>query len=473
MPEYFYQRTMNKLEELVAGLTAPEVKTFRSTFGKSLDGNTSNLLEGFDKAHESVLKNGILDKTSIYKAITGKKKYNDKEWRYLQTELTDRLENFFMQKYINEDVSYQYVIKYKALTSRNCYKAANYFYDGIKKNTTTMNADFFLQQFEVAEAEVNYSASLQTRTKELNYASVLHNLDAFYLAKKLQLFCEIANFGNVLNLQTTLHLVEEVKLQSLKKPFSEIPIINIYLLILLTLTEPDEESHFKKLNKVITEHQSKLPVNEFKEVYTYIKNYCVKQINQGNTEYIKILFGIYTDYIENKRLMQREYLSEFEFKNIVSTAIRLNEISWCRNFIRKYINYLAPAERMNALNYNQAYFYFQTGDFKLAIRKLRDVAFTDIVYQLDSRVILLKSYYELDEDDQFFYHASAFRLFLLRNRHLSGFQKKINRNLIRFLTALRRNAGKTPKIELIKKEILQEKNVADLNWLLNKVDEHL
>jgi hypothetical protein len=111
-----------------------------------------------------------------------------------------------------------------------------------------------------------------------------------------------------------------------------------------------------------------------------------------------------------------------------------------------------------------------SGDFKNAIRKLREVEFTDVVYQLDARVILLKCYYELDDIETFFYHASAFRLFLLRNRNISEYQKTINRNLIKFLTKIVRAYTSKAKLAQVKKEISAEKNVADLKWLEEKVD---
>ncbi|MEO5572111.1 MAG: hypothetical protein ABIT08_12395, partial [Bacteroidia bacterium] len=190
----------------------------------------------------------------------------------------------------------------------------------------------------------------------------------------------------------------------------------------------------------------------------------------GNSDYIRRLFEIDKTMLANKPLMYHEYLSQFEFKNIVSISLRLNENGWCRNFISKYINYLKPEERKNALTYNSAYLNFMNGDFKNAIRKLREVEFTDVVYQLDSRVVLLKCYYELDDIETFFYHASAFRIFLLRNRNISDYQRTINRNLIKFLTKIVRAGTSKTKLTQLKKEISTEKNVADLKWLEEKVE---
>lgn len=461
---------MNKFEELLSSISLPEKKLFRNQL-QLLPKEKQILLNCFDNAVEQTDDKIPFDKKSVYIQSTGKKKYNDKEWRYLQSELTELLENFYLNRYLNNQPQLQLLLSYKALTQRKCNKSAQYIYDYLSKDNSILNASYYYNQLEAKETEINYNATLEVRTKDPDFSKLHHNLECYYLAKKLQLLCEQVNYSNMMNVKLVAD--EETISKASAKPYSEIPVIIIYRSIYSTLVEPENQSHFLQLESIVNKEESILPVSELNNVYTYLKNYCIKQINTGNNEYVLRLFNIYKDYIGNTRLMKSEYLSEFEFKNMVSVSLRLKEISWCKDFIKRYINYLPPGERNNSSNYNQAYFYFQTGDFKGAIRKLRDVAFTDIVYQLDARVILLKSYFELDEDEQFFYHASAFRLYILRNRHLSEYQKKINRNLIRFLTALRRNAGKKKQVELIRKEIIKEKNVADLNWLLLKTEELL
>jgi hypothetical protein len=283
------------------------------------------------------------------------------------------------------------------------------------------------------------------------------------------LFCEITNLKNILSGDYPLHLFAELKKLARHEDFKNVPVVQVYYRVLLTLTEPEKEKHFMELKDLVARNGLLFPVGELKELYQYIKNYCIKKINSSYPEYIKILFDIYKEMLADKRLMRHDYFSQWEFKNVVNISLRLNEKEWCKSFIPKYINYLKPAERRNALTFNLAYMHFINGNFKEAIKRLKDVEFTDVFYKVDSKVILMKCYYELDEIEFFFYHSSAFRLFLLRNRQLSPYQKKINRNLIIFLSKLVR-AGTSPvKIERLKKEALKEKNIADLNWLLEKI----
>jgi hypothetical protein len=81
----------------------------------------------------------------------------------------------------------------------------------------------------------------------------------------------------------------------------------------------------------------------------------------------------------------------------------------------------------------------------------------------------LKSYYELDDSDALFYHATAFRSMLNRNRKISDQQRKLYLNLIKHTLSLSRASADSVKINSIKEQISKNPNVADLSWLETKI----
>jgi hypothetical protein len=460
----------SKVNELVGSFNLHEIKAFRDYLSSVYFNSDKNLQKAFDCINKLIAKKKSWDRKDLHGKIFPRQKFNDQRVRYLLTDLCKHIEYFLTLRALDNNTLLYQNIAAKTLSSRDCEKAYDFIYDAIHAEDKNKNAPFYYYLFDSAENHLNYTAKKQSRKRSFDYKGVLNNLEIFYLAKKLQLFCEVINLKNILTGEYELHLLNEIKKLSAKQPFSEIAVVQIYYYILLTLTEPEKEKHLNHLENLLIKHAGLFPPAELNDMYQYVKNYCVKKINQGNAEYIRRLFEIYKIMLANKSLMHHDYLSQFEFKNIVSISLRLNENAWCRNFISKYISYLKPEERKNAFSYNSAYLNFMSGDFKNAIRKLREVEFTDVVYQLDSRVVLLKCYYELDDIETFFYHASAFRLFLLRNRNISEYQKNINRNLIKFLTKIVRAYTSKTKLERIKKEISVEKNVADLKWLEEKVE---
>ncbi len=460
----------SKLTELIRSLNLHEVKAFKSYLHSPYFTENKKLDDCFIAVRVMLNKNKSFSRKDLHKKIFGIVRFNDQQMRYLLTDLTKHLEYFISLRGFDKDDLLQNTICANELAKRDCEKSYQYRYHLIKQQDEIQNSKFYYHRFVAADQHLNYTGSKQSRKKKLDYQDVLQNLETFYLSRKLQLFCEVINLKNILSGDFNLHLFDEIKKLAVKEPFAKIPVIQIYYHILLTLTDADKEKNFDRLRELLKKHGHLFPVAELNGMYQYVKNYCVKKINQGNTAYIKTLFEIYKTMLADKRLMNADYLSQWEYKNIVSIALRLNEKEWCRIFIHKYINYLLPAERKNALAYNLAYWYFMNADFKKSIRQLQDVVFTDVFYQLDARVVLLKAFYELDEVETFFYHASAFRLFLLRNRSISEYQRTINRNLVKFLTRLVRAGISNTKLQKLKQEIDAEKNVADLKWLNEKVE---
>jgi hypothetical protein len=231
------------------------------------------------------------------------------------------------------------------------------------------------------------------------------------------------------------------------------------------LTEPNKEGHFNEAISFINKHQKLFPVEEVKDIYQYIKNYCIKKINEGNAGYTRKLFELYNIILSNRRMMYHDYFSQWEFKNLVTISLRLNEKKWCNDFIKKYINYLVPSERVNAFNYNMAYWYWYEKKYHLSLKLLQKVEFTDVVYQLDSRAVILKIYYETDDYESLYYHLSAFRAFLRRNIAVAENLRVQYSNLIRYTSKIARHGLKESKLREIKKELMGEKKVADKGWL--------
>ncbi len=460
----------SKSQELISSMSAYDIKAFRNYLNSDYFNCDSTDKQLFDHFLTGI-KREEAEKELVYSAIFQGKPYDDKQYRYIVSSLNKHLIHFFTLRQLEKEPIISESIACKALASRDCEKAFLMLQHENSAAATHQNADWYHLKFNNAETLLTYTGTKQNRKSTPDYSETLLNLDIFYLVKKLQLSCEAINLSNVLKKTYDIVLIDDLKKLAVKSPFNEVPAVQIYYHILEMLTQKLSEPHFKRVDELLHMHTGKFHPKELGEMYQYIKNFCVKQVNQGDINYLRTLFNIYRAMLENKTLMNYDYLSQWEFKNIVSISLRLNEKKWCEDFIQKYISFLKPEERVNALAYNLSYFLFICNDYRKAIRKLREVELNDVFYQLDARVILLKCYFELDETDSFFYQASAFRLFLLRNRHISDYQKNIYRNLIKFLTAIVRCRYSKTKLQKLQAEIEKEKNVADLNWLRLKVKE--
>jgi hypothetical protein len=462
----------SKLFELLKSLSAYELKGF-GRYIQSLYINSNKQLVSFHQlisSHHPHDAHELISKKTLFKNLFPKQKYEDKKIRYLFTDYTRLLENFLVDESLSRDKTLKEQILRKELASRNCSKAYRTKFQ-TRTPDNTEDADYFLHQYQAEYTHLDLWVSRQKRKEEQNIEAVIENLDKFYFAKKLELSCAVQNFRNVLAMNYKNDFREELVGLIRSHEYRKVPVIAMYSQVLLTLTEEDDEKHFHKLLEIIPLHEKKFSLQQLREIYQYAMNYCIKKINKGNSCYFKTLFEIYKVILPKKILVREKFFPQFDYKNIVTIALRLKELAWAKKFIEEYKPLLRKEDRENAYTYNLAHWHFHNRDYSKTLSLFQRVEFTDIYYQLDTRSIVLKTYFEQDDTEAFFYHASAFRTYIRRNKLVSDYQRMSYRNFIKYAGQLLRANGNLKKISAIKIELEEKKQVADINWLLQKTED--
>ncbi|MFM8432713.1 MAG: hypothetical protein ACKOA1_07950, partial [Bacteroidota bacterium] len=384
----------------------------------------------------------------------------------LESGFLEQVERFLVVRRILNDSELYNRLSMQVYSDRGLSK--NYKYAAgrhLESTEQTAGGDRWYQKYEAARSALSFDSRHQSRKKPLAFAEVMDALDAFYLAGKLRHACEIINARNVLGIDAELRLMDEVRSLSDQHPFKDDSAIKCYRLVYDSLVNPDDETFVETFSGFMKVEGSRFSYSEQRELFQYLKNYCIKKLNTGRTDYTRRLFEIHELNLSDKKLLADEPMSPFEFKNIVTIALRLGETDWVKNFIPSHLEYLSPEHRHNADVYNQANYHYFCKDYKTTFKLLQKVEFTDVFYALDARSILLKSCFEQREEELFAYQASAFRTYLSRNRRVSEYQRTIYRNFIRFASMLLKAEGDTQSIKRIEAEMETVKQIADLRWL--------
>lgn len=420
--------------------------------------------------------NNIL-RENIFKVLFPKADFDEQRLRYAMTDLVKLLEDFVSYKEYETSSFYQKLQLLSALNKRNLDK----YFQGTKGQAKEIqlkhpfrDSNYFYNEY-MLEAESNLFFSKQAnRTSDESLYMALDSLDIFYLATKLKYCCEVMNRKNVLAVEYDLLFLDEILLYLKKTTKEHQPVVAIYYQILMTLMESDHEDHFAKLKEFLELHIDKFTLLEAKDMYAYVQNYCIKKINKGNTNYLSELFQIYKTLLNKGILMVGEFFSPWDYKNIVVVGMRVEEFEWTENFINEYRLKIAPVFRENAYHYNLAALYFNKQEYSKALKLLQKVDYTDVYYHLDSKSLLLKTYYELNEIEPLLSLIDAFRIFLRRNKLISEYQRTVYSNQVRFVKkvlSIKLKSKNEEALTGLKNEIETTKQVADINWLLKKVEE--
>lgn len=296
---------------------------------------------------------------------------------------------------------------------------------------------YYRQRFQLANL-VNQAYGLQQNRKADN--SLQEKLDAFdiyYLSLKLKESCEAFNRKFILNSEVQLHLLPEIEklMEDQDAPFHQVPVLRLYYRIYRSFKEENEET-FDQMKQALEEVAPMLAPTEARAAYKFAQNFCIRHINRGEKAYQQRLFGLYQKLLSSEIILQQGILAHSDFKNIVTLALRLKEINWTKEFIASYSPSINTSHRSNAIGYAEALFLAESGQKRLAIRKLNSVSFSDVFYDLSARHLLARTYWEEGEEEALRYHLNAFQLFLLRAKKISPAKKQDHTNFLRILKGM-------------------------------------
>jgi hypothetical protein len=316
---------------------------------------------------------------------------------------------------------------------------------------------------------VNYDLK---RFEKTNLSDITNNLDIFYVIEKLRYTCDALS-RNPLSKEyddfLLTNIIEKIKDNAY---LLEVPAVVIYLSIYYTLTE-DDDQHYYNLKSLLEKYGSNFEEEESKKFYESAINYVVDRSHRPDGEFQRELFELYKTYLAKGFIFVKQQLDPYNFKNIVTIALRLKEYYWVEYFLEEYKEKLPEIYRENVYRYHKAQLCFYTKDYGSVLKLLQEVEYDDLTYNLGAKSMLLAVYYETDEIEPLYSLLDSFKVYLNRlKKKLPKSTIENYSNLIKFTRKLTSIApGNRQAIEKLKQDVSNTKSVASANWLYQKIEE--
>lgn len=418
------------------------------------------------------------DRKEVWKAVYGKAAFSSLKFARLYSDLAKKLEEFLVHDALKQ-AEQQKLLQVAEIYNDS--KLPKYFNDAytlakVKNNNQPLrDVDFYLNQFKLEAAYNTYAEQKQSRTVEKNIIQTLDALDKFYFINKLNYLAALLHYKKFLATEGDVVLANEI-LQYLKGMHLDgTPLLAVNYTVVQSLLEPENEGHFEKLHSLLEQHARLFANDTARNFYAFAINFCIRRINAGNMKFVQQLLGLYKEMLAAELMTDSKgNISQFDFKNIVTVALRANDAAWAEKFIRNYKNSIPVGDRQNAYTFNMARLYFYQKKYNRVLPILQDVEYSDVFYQLDSKTTLVKTYYELGEYLPLMALKESFRIMLRRKKVISE-QNRINyMNFLRYTAKLyRADVKDQAKVKALYNEVAALNNVADKGWLLSKAQELL
>lgn len=391
-----------------------------------------------------------IEKEKIFKKLFPGQRYDQKELAYTMNYLLKLGEQFLATQHYESLPHLDSFHLLDEFSKRKLEKHYNFLYNKTEKllasnQQTSQDHLSFYQNYQLAEIASNHFISQSVRKFDPNLQNSADALDEFYFFQKLKYSCEMLNRQAIISGAYQIRFIEEIE-QYLLAHDENSPLITIFLRIYQCLSNPENETSYEALLKLLKAHASHIDKTLLREIYLHAINYALRKI-RSSAEYGEKILDLYLEGIENRALFEGEYLSHWTYSNTVKVALRFKSFEWIKDFIDQNKQFLSPQFREDAYHFNLAEIYYRHKNLDKVFDHLNQVHFSDLHYHFGSRVILIKTYYEQDELEPLLSQLASFSIALRRNKKISGHLKASYLNFCNVLNQiLRRNRKKRAKV---------------------------
>lgn len=411
-----------------------------------------------------------LKKENLFNKLFGRENYNDSRMRLLQSDVLKAVNQFISTKtlltlsYEPEMLQLEHFIK----SENNDYTLKRI--DEFNRKVMAMphrNEHYFYLRFRVEQIKSNYFAK---RSRDYALEELFNNLEAFYFLNKLKMMCVRISNNFIYRNERDHSFLATVRDSLEHKTFPDNPVILGYSYSVLLLTGEEDPLLFRKLYDLFQLHERELGPHELNTFSKILENHCIRQINSGSESYYELLYPLL-----ERRLMDSDEIASGEVKTFITLCLRMGKAETAQRFIQDKKASVIPAEiREDAYNYSMALLQFYRQQYEQVLELLQQVEYLNVFYKIDSKKLLIETFYEMKEWDSLDSAMNAFRVYIHRNSEISDVHKRNNQHFINFLYKLMSSKSNQQKrLQQLLLQIQKSKHLAERKWLIEKVKERL
>jgi hypothetical protein len=155
----------------------------------------------------------------------------------------------------------------------------------------------------------------------------------------------------------------------------------------------------------------------------------------------------------------------------MALGVQLRDYNWSEKLIEVYKERVPTADKkMNVITFNMAKMYFFSGRYKDVLQLLSGVKSEELMHVLGAGALLIKTYYEMSDDEALNAHLMSFKTNLKRRKKIDEAERKSYLLFAEFTIKLTQTPKRNKKaLRELKLAITDQPTTAEHEWLLEKV----
>ncbi len=387
-------------------------------------------------------------------------------------------EDFLCHEALKKNAACKTELLYGEILARNQFQL---FKRQVTKDEKTLAAqpakgvEEYAHQFRMELGRLNYLHRRGQILREDNLPELIEQLDIYYLLNKLNLHTTCLALSLVAANKTYDYTPMKAVETLMDLPqYASHPLIRLHRMAIV-LTETNDVDSYRQFLDLLEECRALVSNEDLNNFYKVAVNVCGEKIIGGDEAFYQHAFDLYR-IMDNKDLLKEgNFMPAAKLKNIITLCCKLNEFDWAKETIEKYRPVLEKDHADSVYHFNMGAVAFYQNDFKTALSHFIRVEKVNTAYDINCRIMLLKSHYELDKE----YDERTMRTFLMAERFIKSNKslvlkdKRAYRNFIRLLVNLYRVRHRASRVtkERLKEKLDKYEFISDKRWLSDKIEE--
>ncbi len=410
---------------------------------------------------------------------------NDKQKRLFDatmSKLMALVKRFLVVEALEEKTVYRNILLHDILLEKRQLRILEINLKREKKlfqQTEHKDTGYYLHKYRLEQHQLNLRYLQGTILQQDNLPELMESFDMYYLTQQLDFQLTAITMLGASNLKK----YDDLPLNSISgllevPQYAEHPSIRTYQVTIDMLTNDDpqkQEAAYGQLLQLLDQFGAYFSTERLNGFYRTATIFCAQRIRAGEGIYYKKMFDVYK-IMEMKDLFKiNNAIPIGTLKNIIAISCHAGEYEWATEKLEMYRPFIRKSVRKQVYHFNMGVIDFYQKNYKQAISHFIRVDKIDLNYDINCRVLILKSYYELDDDydERTMQQFRSAKRFIHANKSLKINNKQGWENFITAASNLykvRHRYGKT-RLETVQKQIDNFKSINDKRWLLEKIKE--
>jgi hypothetical protein len=462
----------SKIEELYASLSKHDKDSITSFLSCTLFNQSDIIISIHLYVSEHLKFDKELDKLALYRTVFGnKEKYSDVKLRVFLTKLVKLIEKFIVVKKIDEYPQAELTLLTRYYSKNHLSKNHSIYFNSKTDFKFESYEEYLMYDYAHAMRKLDFIYQEYSHDREkigAQFNIVLNKQKELALFQSIKSQCDYLSYAQMYKSDRNNSFEENQIKQWIETIDEQDVLVKSYMLVYLFYHQPTDEI-FMQLKSILLEGSISYESN-YLALIVHAQNFCIRRINSGMSFYLQHLFELYQ---VNVRFYKKEGdLTSARFRNIANCALQLGNIEWTENFVVNYHQMVHRNEQENTYNFNYARIFFERGEYKNAMRQLLKVTYEDSFYASNGRILLIKCYYELNDEMPLLSCCASLAQFINRNKEFTKQRVENNLHFIKHVKMLQKHRLERDRSYFKKlHQKVSESMVVQKEWLLKKIEE--